>query len=57
MGELRVLLNKFRDNHYEITFHNQDLDNVSIWSDLNEYLNLIQELNNYIDKNGGVAHV
>ena len=53
MKELRILLNKLRDNHYKIAFHNQDLDNVSIWSDLNEYLNLIQELNNYIDKKEG----
>ena len=50
MKELKNLLDNFRDNHYKLAFHNQDLDNVSIWSDLNEYLNLIQELNNYIDK-------
>lgn len=50
MEDLKELLDKFRDNHYEITWHNQNLDNVSIWNALNEYLNLIQELNNYIDK-------
>lgn len=50
MEDLKELLDGFRDNHYRIVFHNQDLDNVSIWSDLNEYLNLIQELNSYIEK-------
>ena len=50
MEDLKELLDRFRDNHYKIVFHNQDLDNVSIWSDLNEYLNLIQELNSYIEK-------
>lgn len=53
MEELKNLLDDFRDNHYKLTSHNQDLDNVSIWSDLNEYLNLIQELNNYIEKKEG----
>ena len=53
MEDLRALLNKFRDNHYEITWHNQNLDNVSIWDALHEYDNLIQELNNYIDKKEG----
>lgn len=56
MKDLKELLDGFRDNHYKIVFHNQDLDNVSIWSDLNEYLNLIQELNNYIDKKEGQPH-
>lgn len=56
MRDLKDLLDDFRDNHYKIVFHNQDLDNVSIWSDLNEYLNLIQELNNYIDKKEGQPH-
>lgn len=53
MKELKDLLDDFRDNHYKLTFHNQGLDNVSIWSDLNEYLNLIQDLNNYIDEKEG----
>lgn len=53
MKELRVLLDKLRDNHYEITWHNQNLDNVSIWNALHEYDNLIQELSDYINKNGG----
>ena len=53
MKDLKELLEGFRDNHYEITWHNQNLDNVSIWSDLNEYLNLIQDLNNYIDEKEG----
>lgn len=56
MEDLKELLDKFRDNHYEITWHNQDLDNVSIWSDLNEYSNLIQDLNNYVDEKVGQPH-
>lgn len=50
MEDLRVLLNKFRDNRYEIIWHNQNLDNISIWDALHEYDNLIQELSDYIDK-------
>lgn len=56
MEDLKELLDGFRDNHYEITWHNQNLDNVSIWNDLHEYDNLIQELNNYIDKKEGQPH-
>lgn len=53
MEDLKELLDGFRDNHYRITWHNQNLDNVSIWDALHEYDNLIQELNNYIDKKEG----
>ena len=53
MEDLKELLDKFRDNHYEITWHNQNLDNVSIWNALHEYDNLIQELNDYIEKKEG----
>lgn len=53
MEDLKELLDGFRDNHYRIVFHNQNLDNVSIWDALHEYDNLIQELNNYIDKKEG----
>ena len=53
MEDLEELLDKLRDNHYEITWHNQNLDNVSIWNALHEYGNIIQELNNYIEKKEG----